>query len=204
MFSFRSKQSHLLGKSQNISEIVKYLTVLHLKWHPYRYWRDSLTPTPILWPLIGEIERLWKVYFYYGAPILVMWAGAGAAPKVMERVKHRYHDYSFTRMALTLKIDISLNKETKQDPKRVSVKTIHKLYWFGWVFWHINFFLSLRVFGLSSSSLLLFPQRFARYVLRPLGVCRTREPSRSFELRPLLNPRGSSVPIPLAIAEYKC
>ena len=52
------------------------------------------------------------------------------------------------------------------------------------------FFLSLRVFELLSSSLLLFPQRFGRYVLRPSsGVCRTREPTRNFELRPLLNPR---------------
>ena len=33
-------------------------------------------------------------------------------------------------------------------------------------------FLSLRIFGLLSSSLLLFPQRFGRYVLRPSsGVC---------------------------------
>ena len=41
-------------------------------------------------------------------------------------------------------------------------------------------FLSLRVFGLLSSSLLLFPQRFNRYVLRPSsGVCQTREPSRN-------------------------
>ena len=39
-------------------------------------------------------------------------------------------------------------------------------------------FLSLRVFGLLSSSLLLLPQRFGRYVLRPSsGVWRTREPS---------------------------
>ena len=39
-----------------------------------------------------------------------------------------------------------------------------------------------------SSSLLLFPQRFGRYVLRPSsGVCRTREPSRNFELRPLFD-----------------
>ena len=60
--------------------------------------------------------------------------------------------------------------------------------------------LSLVVFGLLSSSLLLFPQHFGRYVLRPSsGVCRTREPSRNFELRPLLNQRGSSVLIPLAI-----
>ena len=36
------------------------------------------------------------------------------------------------------------------------------------------FLLSLRVFGLLSSSLSLFPQRFGRYVLRPSsGVCRT-------------------------------
>ena len=46
--------------------------------------------------------------------------------------------------------------------------------------------LSLRVFGLFSSSLLLFPQHFGRYVLRPSsGVCRTREPSQNFEQRPL-------------------
>ena len=39
--------------------------------------------------------------------------------------------------------------------------------------------LSLRVFGPLSSFLLLFPQRFDRYVLRlSSGVCRTREPSR--------------------------
>ena len=47
-----------------------------------------------------------------------------------------------------------------------------------------------RVFGLLSSSLLLFPQRFGRYVLRPSsGVCRTREPSWNFERCPLLKPR---------------
>ena len=63
-----------------------------------------------------------------------------------------------------------------------------------------NRLLSLRVFGLLSSSLLLFPQRLCRYVLRSSsGVCRTREPTRNFELRPLLNPRGSPVLIPLAI-----
>ena len=65
-------------------------------------------------------------------------------------------------------------------------------------------FLSLRVLGLLSSSLLLFPQRFGRYVLRPSSsVCRTREPSRNFELRPLLKPRGSPVLIPLAITGDK-
>ena len=50
----------------------------------------------------------------------------------------------------------------------------------------------------------LFPQRFGRYVLRPSsGVCRTREPTQNFELRPLSNPRGSPVPIPLTITGYK-
>ncbi len=43
------------------------------------------------------------------------------------------------------------------------------------------------------------------YVLWPsLGVCRIREPSRNFKLRPLLNPRGSPVLIPLDITGYKC
>ena len=66
-------------------------------------------------------------------------------------------------------------------------------------------FLSLRFFGLLSSSLLLFPQRFGRYVLRPSsGVYPTREPSRNFERRPLLKPRRSPVLIPLAITGYKC
>ena len=66
-------------------------------------------------------------------------------------------------------------------------------------------FLSLRVFGLLSSSLLLFPQRFGWYVLQlSSGVCRTWEPTRNFELRPLLNPRGSPVLIPLTITGYKC
>ena len=61
-------------------------------------------------------------------------------------------------------------------------------------FWDEAWFLSLRVFGLLSSSSLLFPQSFGRYVLRPSsGVCRIREPSRNFELHPLLNPRGSPV-----------
>ena len=58
---------------------------------------------------------------------------------------------------------------------------------------------------LLSSSLLLFPQRISQYYLWPSsGVCRTREPSRNFELRPLLNPQGSPVLIPLAITGYKC
>ena len=41
--------------------------------------------------------------------------------------------------------------------------------------WSLMIFLSLRVFGLLSSSLLLFPQRFGRYVHpSSSGVCRTR------------------------------
>ena len=35
------------------------------------------------------------------------------------------------------------------------------------------------------------------------GICRTREPTQNFELRPLLNPRGSHILIPLAITRYK-
>ena len=74
-----------------------------------------------------------------------------------------------------------------------------------YIYIYIYIYLSLRVFGLLSSSSLLFPQRFGRYVLRPSSVvCRTREPSLNFELRPLLNPRGSPVLIPLAINRYKC
>ncbi len=51
-------------------------------------------------------------------------------------------------------------------------------------FWdEVCWFLSLKVFRLLSSSLLLFPQPFGRYVLRPSsGVRRTREPTRNFEL----------------------
>ena len=55
-------------------------------------------------------------------------------------------------------------------------------------------FLSLRVFRLLSSSLLLFPQHFGRYVLQPSsGICQTLELSQNFKLRPLLNPRGSPI-----------
>ena len=50
-----------------------------------------------------------------------------------------------------------------------------------------------RVFGLLSSCLLLFPQRFGRYVHQPFsGVCQTRKPTRNFELCPLLNPQWGS------------
>ena len=42
-----------------------------------------------------------------------------------------------------------------------------------------------------SSSLLLFPHRFGRYVLRPSSdVCRTREPTRNFELRSFIKSTG--------------
>ena len=81
----------------------------------------------------------------------------------------------------------------------------------GKVFSCVNFwdeawwFLSLRVFGLLLSSLLLFPQCFGRYVLWPNSyVCWIWEPTWNFELCPLLNPRGSPVLIPLAITGYKC
>ena len=68
-----------------------------------------------------------------------------------------------------------------------------------------TYHLSLRVFELLSSSFLLYPQRFGRYVLRPSsGVCRTREPSWNFELRPLLKARELPVLIALAITGYKC
>ena len=73
-------------------------------------------------------------------------------------------------------------------------------------FWdEAGWFLSARVFGLLSSSLLLFALRFGRYVLRPFsGLCRNREPTRNLVLRPLLNQRGSPVLIPLTITGYKC
>ena len=66
-------------------------------------------------------------------------------------------------------------------------------------------FLSLRVFRLLSSFLLFFPQHFGWYILQPSScVCQTQEPTRNFELHPLLNPRGSPVLILLAITGYKC
>ena len=100
---------------------------------------------------------------------------------------------------------IPLNYSLKRMKRWVSIqKTIKKIYlrYNNLLFF---LFLSLRVFGLLSSSLLLFPQRFGRYVLRPSsGVCRTKKPSRNFELSPLLNPRGSPGLIPLTITGYKC
>ena len=64
--------------------------------------------------------------------------------------------------------------------------------------------LSFRVFGLLSSSLSLYSQRFGRCVLPPSSdvSCRTREPTRNFEPRPLFNPRGSLVLIPLQVYKY--
>ena len=85
-----------------------------------------------------------------------------------------------------------------QETFQVSMTVVVKKFW-DQVWW----FLSLRVFGLLSSSLLLFPQRFGWDFLRPSSsVCWTREPTRNFELRPLLNPQGSPVLIPLAITGY--
>ena len=56
--------------------------------------------------------------------------------------------------------------------------------------WHCQIFQlsgKLRVFGLLSSSLLLFPQRFGWYILQPSsGVCLIQEPIWNFELRLLL------------------
>ena len=87
----------------------------------------------------------------------------------MHAYSHKYTDYTHTHTHTYIYIYIQMNRSTKR-------------------------FISLRVFGLLSSSLLLFPQCFGRYVPRPSsGVCRTREPSRNFELLPLLNPRESSV-----------
>ena len=64
-------------------------------------------------------------------------------------------------------------------------------------------FLSFIVFGLLSSSLLLYSQRFGRYVLRPSsGICRTGEPTQNFETRHLYNPRGSLILIPLTITYH--
>ena len=57
------------------------------------------------------------------------------------------------------------------------------------------FSLALVVKISESLSLLLFPERFGRYVFRhSSGVSLTREPSQNFELRPLLNPRGLTRP----------
>ena len=90
----------------------------------------------------------------------------------------------------------------------LEVKTRTQTRWvsiFGCCVRLLHNFLSLRVFGLLSSSLFLFLQCFGQYVLRPSsGVCRTWEPSGNFELRPLLNPQGLPVLIPLTITGYKC
>ena len=90
-----------------------------------------------------------------------------------------------------------------------AVGTPWDIYIYIYIYFCLNFwdeacwFLSLRFFGLLFSSL-LFPQRFGQYVLRPSsGVCRTWEPSRNFELRPLLKPRESPVLIPFAMTGYK-
>ena len=89
--------------------------------------------------------------------------------------------------------DCILEKLTKK--KQHFIHRTHKHY----------LFLLLRVFRLLSSFLLSFPHHFGWYVLRPSSVvCRTQKPTRNFELRPLLNPRGSLVLIPLAITRYKC
>ena len=49
----------------------------------------------------------------------------------------------------------------------------------------------------------IFPQRFGRYILRPSSGVELLNSGTYTELRPLLNPRGSPVLIPLAISGYK-
>ena len=56
----------------------------------------------------------------------------------------------------TLKLWVIISQDFKKD--HISCQNFWDKAWW---------FLSLRVFGLLSSSLLLFPQRFGRYVLRP-------------------------------------
>ena len=113
--------------------------------------------------------------------------------------RKQYHDY----------IPSSRNSETacctvwhscwKHRYKHFRVFTCRSEKWF--IFGCQNFwneawwFLSLRVFRLLSSSLLLFPQCFGRYV---------QEPTWNSELHPLLNPWGSPVFIPSAITGFKC
>ena len=55
-----------------------------------------------------------------------------------------------------------------------------------------SFLLSIRIFGLLTSSLLLYSQRFGWYVLRSSsGVsCRTRVSTQNLELKPLFHPHG--------------
>ena len=69
----------------------------------------------------------------------------------------------------------------------------------GWLYICIYSFVSItfltafiiKGFGLLSSSLLLFPQRFGRYVLRTSSdVCRTRKPIWNFELGPYYRIHG--------------
>ena len=67
-----------------------------------------------------------------------------------------------------------------------------------WICQHLTFqffkpstrLLLFKVFGLLSSSLLLYSQHFGWYVLwSSSGVCRTWEPTWNFEPRPLFNPQ---------------
>ena len=76
-------------------------------------------------------------------------------------------DFKFTKSVVKIEIDVWWNKRRKENVYKKK-KEIHN-----------NVFTS--VFGLLSSSLLLFPQRFGQYILRPSsGVCRTQKPSTSF------------------------
>ena len=70
----------------------------------------------------------------------------------------------------------------------------------------VSIFLSFRVFGILSSSLLLYSQRFGRCVFRPSAdvSCRSQKPTRSFWPRPLFYPLGSLALILLTITGDKC
>ena len=85
--------------------------------------------------------------------------------------------------------------------KQYSLKlfsTLKKCYLCKFLRWSLMIFITL-VFGLLSSSLLLYSQSLGRRVLRPFSdvSCRTREPWHNFEPNPLFNPRGYIAQIPL-------
>ena len=97
---------------------------------------------------------------------------------------HRQAWTVFDWLSIIKKSDVFVNKtEILPNCNRVCTSCLS--------FWdEVWLFLSLRLFGLLSSLLLLFSKRFGRYVLRPsTGVFRTRWPLRNLELRPLLIPR---------------
>ena len=120
---------------------------------------------------------------------------------------------SFTMHLLTDPHAVFITQSESMSQKTKKKKDEHKV-WRTWLanWWRsVCYFqpsfgsLSLRVFGLLSLSLLLFPQCFGQYVLRPSSsTYRIQEPTWNFELCPLLNPQESPVQIPLTITGYKC